>query len=174
MQSKVLRELQSQYLEALRLGSGRQADRVVQTALDQAIPVGEVYLDIFQPVAYEIGQLWQRNEFSVAQEHLATAIMERQMGDIHALFRATQIRARTLVLGCVAEEWHRLGARMVADFFEQDGWTVHYLGAAVPTETLVATPAHAAGAGGPREKSRLDRPVGANGLSRADDCGIRA
>jgi methanogenic corrinoid protein MtbC1 len=27
---------------------------------------------------------------------------------------------------------------MLADFFEQDGWTVYYLGAAVPTDTFIA------------------------------------
>jgi len=134
----VLPALRSAYLQALQHGSGRAADRVVEQALASQITAAAIYLDIFQPTAYEIGRLWQHNELTVAQEHLATAIIERQMGDLHPLFRPAAPRARTLVIGCVAEEFHRLGPRMVADFFEQDGWTVHYLGAAVPSDTFVA------------------------------------
>ncbi len=138
MTNQPLADLQALYLQALRLGSGRQADRALQTALDQRLPVESLYLDIFQPSAYEIGRLWQRNEFSVGQEHLATAIIERQMGDLHPLFRPAQARPKTVVMGCVADERHRLGIRMVADFFELDGWTVHDLGADVPTATFAA------------------------------------
>ena len=133
-----LSALRVDYLSAMRAGSGRAADRVVERALDAHVVVNDVYLSIFQTTAYEIGRLWQRNEFSVAQEHLATAIIERQMGDLHQQFKARRDRKRTLVIGCVEQEVHRVGSRMVADFFEQDGWTVHYLGAAVPTDTFIA------------------------------------
>lgn len=130
--------LQADYLEALRLGSGRAADQVVQQALDSGADAGDVYLDIFQPTAYEIGRLWQLNRFTVAQEHLATAIIERQMGELHPLFRPRHRRPQVLVIGCVPDEQHRVGARMVADFFEADGWTTYYLGAATPIDSFVA------------------------------------
>ncbi|NJN68567.1 MAG: hypothetical protein HC884_18585 [Chloroflexaceae bacterium] len=35
-------------------------------------------------------------------------------------------------------ELHELGVRMVADFFEIEGWDVYYLGANMPTEDVVA------------------------------------
>jgi methanogenic corrinoid protein MtbC1 len=130
--------LRADYLGAMRVGSGRAADRVVERALDEHVVVNDIYLGIFQAAAYEIGRLWQRNEFSVAQEHLATAIMERQMGDLHHYFKGRDDRKRTLLIGCVEHEFHRVGSRMLADFFEQDGWTVYYLGAAVPTDTFIA------------------------------------
>ena len=135
--ANAINHLQAAYLQALVVGSGREADRVVTAALDWALPPQRIYLDIFQPTAYAVGQLWQRNKVSVAQEHLATAIVERQMGELHPLFKPAHPRRRTLVLGCVPDEWHRVGARMVADFFEADGWTVHYLGANVPIRDLV-------------------------------------
>jgi methanogenic corrinoid protein MtbC1 len=133
-----LAELQPAYIQAMKIGSGRAADQVLQNALDAKLAVNDIYLDLFQPTGYEIGRLWQRNEFTVAQEHLATAIIERQMGELHPLFCPKQEKSKTLVIGCVDKELHRIGARMVADFFEQDGWTVYYLGATVPTEHFIA------------------------------------
>lgn len=129
--------LQERYLQAMVAGSGRAADKVVEAALDRRVRPQQIYLDIFQPTAYALGSMWQRNKISVAQEHLATAIIERQMGELHPLFRAPGDYGRTLVIGCVPGEWHRVGARMVADFFEAEGWQVHYLGASVPVSDMV-------------------------------------
>lgn len=134
----LLSDLQRNYLDAMRQGSSRHADQIVTKALDARLTANHIYLDIFQNTAYEIGRMWQRNQFSVAQEHLATAIIERQMGDLHPYFKPVRERSRRLVLGAVKEEQHRVGLRMVADFFEQDGWEVYYLGAAVPTNTFVS------------------------------------
>lgn len=130
--------LQQEYLDAMHQGSGRLADKVVEQALDQNISANRIYLDIFQNTAYEIGRKWQRNEFSVAQEHLATAIIEREMSDLRPYFKPVRERAKKMVLGAVDKELHRVGMRMVADFFEQDGWEVYYLGATVPTDTFLS------------------------------------
>lgn len=146
--SRVLKRIQADYLHAMKVGSGREADKVVEHALGLGVTVNAIYLDVFQPTAYEIGRLWQYNEFTVAQEHLATAIIERQMGEPHPLFRPKLAKPKKLVIGCVDQELHRVGARMVTDFFEQDGWTVDYLGERAP--------------------GRPDRPVIADGLSRGD------
>lgn len=132
-----IQTFRSDYLEAMRKGSGRMADKVVETALNSHLTANEIYLQVFQPTAYEIGAMWQRNEFSIAQEHLATAIIERQMGDMHTNFKPVRDRTRRLVIGAVDNEQHRVGIRMVADFFEQDGWDVYYLGAAVPVNTFL-------------------------------------
>lgn len=137
MTTPIPSDFQRRYLEAMLHGSGRDADRVVEQALAQGINAPHIYLDIFQPTAYEIGRLWQVNRISVAQEHLATAIIERQMGELHPYFRPRLRRQRRIVLGCAPDEWHRVGIRMVADFFEAEGWDVIYLGAAVPIPAFV-------------------------------------
>lgn len=133
-----MREYQSEYVEAMKKGSGRMADQVVENALDHNLTANDVYLDIFQDTAYEIGRMWQRNEFSVAQEHLATAIIERQMGDLRSFFKPFRTQSKRLVIGSVDKELHRVGVRMVVDFFEQDGWDVYYLGATVPSDTFIS------------------------------------
>jgi methylmalonyl-CoA mutase cobalamin-binding domain/chain len=132
-----LSRLRKAYLSALCIGDDRQADRVLDGSIEQGVSVNQIYLEIMQPAAYDIGALWQRNLVTVGQEHLATAIIERQMGQLHPHFIPRTDKGRTLVLGCVEGELHRVGARMVADFFEQDGWSVAYLGASTPIEEIV-------------------------------------
>jgi methanogenic corrinoid protein MtbC1 len=86
---------------------------------------------------YAIGERWQANEVSVAQEHMATAIVQAVM--TVALLRATPRAAanRRILLACVEGNQHALGLRMVADSFQLAGWEVRYLGASVPTVALV-------------------------------------
>ncbi|MDD4138379.1 MAG: cobalamin B12-binding domain-containing protein, partial [Methanoregula sp.] len=47
-------------------------------------------------------------------------------------------KGRSLVATCVSDELHDVGIRMVADFFEMDGWDTQYLGANVPAASIVA------------------------------------
>jgi methanogenic corrinoid protein MtbC1 len=39
----------------------------------------------------------------------------------------------------VGNELHELGVRMVADFFELEGWDTHYVGANAPAESILQT-----------------------------------
>ena len=121
------------YLAALRDGSGRMASQVVERALTANVTADELYMRVFQLAQWEVGRMWQRNEFTVAQEHLATAITERLMGELRPYFKPKHDRGRTLMLGCAAREMHTVGAKMLVDFFEADGWTVYYLGVATPS-----------------------------------------
>lgn len=44
---------------------------------------------------------------------------------------------RRAVMACAADELHELGARMVADFLQLDGWDVSFLSASVPISSIV-------------------------------------
>jgi len=125
-------DIQKIFLEAIRAGDSDQANFLLNRALEQGIDPTDIYLNIFQPSAYEIGRLWETEQISIGQEHVASAIIERQMGELHTRFKPEHPHQKKLLLGCVDREYHRIGLRMVADFFEMDGWKVYYMGAAVP------------------------------------------
>jgi methanogenic corrinoid protein MtbC1 len=44
---------------------------------------------------------------------------------------------RRMVATCVGGELHEIGVRMVADFFEMEGWDTYYLGANTPTTSIL-------------------------------------
>jgi methanogenic corrinoid protein MtbC1 len=44
---------------------------------------------------------------------------------------------RRMVATCVNGELHEIGARMVADFFELEGWDAYYLGANTPARSVL-------------------------------------
>lgn len=127
------------YLRAVRAGDRRLAFRVIDEAHAGGLDVGCIYLDVFEPVLREVGRLWQENEISVADEHLATAITQAAMVRLYE--RAYEWEADdgpTLVAACADVERHEVGLRMLCDLLELRGWRTRYLGASVPTESLVA------------------------------------
>lgn len=86
-----------------------------------------------------IGRLWQTNRISVAQEHYCSATTQLIMSQLYPHIFATAKKGRTLVATCVAGDLHEIGVRMVADFFEMDGWKTFYLGANTPHAGVIAT-----------------------------------
>lgn len=131
--------LADRYLEMLLDGDRREAIGLVMDAVQRGVPIKEFYLKVFQPVQYRVGELWQRNRISVAQEHYCTAATQLAMAMLYPRIFQTPKTGLKMVGTCVEDELHELGIRMVADFFEMEGWDTHYLGASTPTESVVET-----------------------------------
>jgi methanogenic corrinoid protein MtbC1 len=79
------------------------------------------------------------NLLSVAQEHYCTAATQLIMSQLYPHIFETEKNGRTLVATCVAGDLHEIGVRMVADFFEMEGWDTFYLGANAPTACVLET-----------------------------------
>ncbi|HYH45749.1 MAG TPA: cobalamin-dependent protein [Thermoanaerobaculia bacterium] len=120
------------YLQAAMRGQRDAAMGIVVESHSAGHSVLDLYLRILQPAQYEIGRLWECNEISVAEEHMATAITQSVMARLYPLLPKQQLcRGRMLLTG-VQGEMHQVGANMVADVLEFHGWEVRFLGTNLP------------------------------------------
>lgn len=132
-----LRSVYDTYLAALVKADRATCEAVVRGALDAGVPVRTLYDDLFRRSLYDIGEQWQANRISVATEHLATAMTEYLLNRVVApSIMNPQPSGRTIVVSCVANEFHQVGARMVADICEMKGWDSHFLGANTTLEDV--------------------------------------
>jgi len=131
--------LARQYLESLLSGDRRTASRLIMDRVQNGVDVKTIYMQVFQPSQREIGRLWQTNQISVAQEHFCTAATQMIMSQLYPYIFSGEYKERRLVAACVGGELHEIGARMVADFFEMEGWDTYFLGANTPPETVIQT-----------------------------------
>jgi methanogenic corrinoid protein MtbC1 len=127
------------YLDFLLQGERERASRLILDAVEGGIAVKTIYLDVFQVTQREVGRLWQTNQISVAQEHYCTAATQLIMSQLYPYIFGAPRRDRRFVGTCVGGELHGMGVRMVADFFEMDGWDTYYLGANTPMDAILAT-----------------------------------
>ena len=127
------------YGEALRVGDPRAAAVVVDDALASGLSSVEIHSRVIAPAMWGVGELWERGELTIAQEHLATAVSDHVLARLYpGVLGHVQRRGDTVVVAAVHGERHVLGLRMVADVFEGAGFDVRFLGADVPEGSLAA------------------------------------
>lgn len=129
--------LARQFLRLLLGGERHAASRLILDAVESGLPVREVYLHVFQPSQREIGRLWQTNQVSVAQEHYCTAATQLIMSQLYPRIFRTEKNGRRMVATSISGELHEIGVRIVADFFEMEGWDTYYLGANSPAQAVL-------------------------------------
>lgn len=132
-------EQASAMLAALLEGQRGRCVELAQQLVQRETDLPGFYLTVLQPCMYRVGSLWESGEISVAQEHLATSLVSRIMASIYQRLVPPESTLGTAVVTAAPQEYHELGARMVADMLELDGWDVLFLGANTPVEDIIRT-----------------------------------
>ena len=95
---------------------------------------------IIAPALWLIGELWQRGEISIGDEHIATEISIRVLALQREAQRVAQARVRhRVMLAAPAGDLHVVALRMVGNLLRDAGYDVVMLGADVPAEALGAS-----------------------------------
>jgi len=111
--------------------------KISENELSRNLDPGDFYENIARPALYRVGHGWENGELSVAQEHLATAMVQTVVANLQGrTLKSGKLLGRVLVAS-VAGELHDLGARMIAHSFSSDGWEVAFLGANTPINNLI-------------------------------------
>lgn len=138
MNSAIDKETYDAFRDGLLQGNRMICMHLVQDLLEkQNIPVADLYENLFQASMYEIGALWEANKISVATEHMATAIIESLLPLIYPHLFRQDYKGLKAVISCTPNEYHQVGAKMVADFFEIHGWDACFLGANTPVPDMI-------------------------------------
>ena len=130
-------QLAHSYINSLINGDRHTASKLIMDAVEKGVPVKTIYMEVFQKSQYEIGRLWLSNQVSIAVEHFCSAATQSIMSQLYTYIFTTSRVGKTMVAACVGGELHEIGIRMVADFFEMEGWDTYYLGANSPASTIL-------------------------------------
>jgi MerR family transcriptional regulator, light-induced transcriptional regulator len=129
---------------AAYLGTALNGDRnasvaLISRAVDRGADITDLYIHVFERVQHEVGRLWQIGKVTVADEHTVTATTRQVLSQLYPRIAGGFKHGHSLIATCVPGESHDIGARIIADFFELDGWDTVYLGADVPLASIVET-----------------------------------
>jgi methanogenic corrinoid protein MtbC1/DNA-binding transcriptional ArsR family regulator len=126
------------YFHTIMAGHEDRANALVNELLAHRIDMETIYFDVFEWAMERIGDLYARGETDEAHEHMASATTERMMGRVAQFYTPITRKAYRALFGAVAGNWHSLGLRMLSDGLRTQGWETLFLGANVPTASLVA------------------------------------
>ncbi len=125
------------YVNALLEGDKEKCSSIVNTVLAEEPDIKDVYVNLFQKAMYKLGNSWEKNLITTADEHLATRITEGLIEKTFALYKDSVSNGKTALISCIDKEYHELGAKMVSHIFELNGWKTYFLGASTPTKEIV-------------------------------------
>lgn len=130
-------DLSGPFLVALLSGDERGVEETLGEAAGRGADLAVVARDLIGPALDEVGRMWRAGELSVAEEHLATALVSRAFSRHASGVACPPLGAPRLVLSCLAGEFHELGVRIVSEVARSAGWQAEALGANTPREAAI-------------------------------------
>lgn len=122
----------------LAILEGRRDDALalLLAPLERGLAPTAVETEIVVPLQAEIGRMWQRGEIHVHEEHFGSQVVEEALVLLRGKLPRRAPNGKSVLVCSVVGNLHDLGARIVADHFEFDGWNAVRLGANVPGEDV--------------------------------------
>jgi MerR family transcriptional regulator, light-induced transcriptional regulator len=124
------------YLRALSRQDRGAAIGVASRAAETRTSVAEVIEQMLVPAQVEVGLRAQHDDWSIADEHAATAITEVVLGMLALRSPAPVPRPAPICVTTPQGEWHGMAARMVAEGLRARRWDAIYLGSDLPDDHL--------------------------------------
>lgn len=130
-------ERKNTFLVAILEGDHHACLTIAENCISTSDDVENFYMQIIQPVMYEVGMLWEEGTVSVAEEHLSSAIVSRVMATTSMIGLNPRPSLGKAVITAAPNEFHETGAWMISDILEREGWAVRYLGSNTPINDLL-------------------------------------
>ena len=97
---------------ALCAGYLEHAEEIISDARAQLSPVA-VLDDVLAPAMHRIGEMWEHEELTIAEEHVATSVTRRLLKTMSAALEVAPARSRErILLATSAAEQHTTGLLM--------------------------------------------------------------
>ncbi|WP_409228321.1 cobalamin B12-binding domain-containing protein [Gudongella sp. SC589] len=128
------------YDEFMELFSNNWKNRCVIWSIEQVeeerLTIPELYSDVLVPALYSIDDCPEDNPGCIWDEHVKTSIIRTIIETLYPtvikLAGKAQSKDRKIVLACPENEYHEIGLRIMADFFQINGYDVIYIGSNTP------------------------------------------
>lgn len=127
----------SEFMKALAVSDHHACLTICRQAKEEGITLPLMFQWIIFPAMVEVGVSWEHGKLSVAEEHAATAIVNKVLSALYFDADIPRGSRGSALVSASPNERHEMGAWMVATCLELDGWSVFYIGADVPAEDIV-------------------------------------
>jgi len=128
----------ARYLEPLLRGDRKSCRAVIEETLQRGIPANSVYVDIIWPVMVEIEKLLRADRITSIQEHLATRVNRTIVDQLQNKLPRRPRKNKKISVCCAPDELQELGAQIMTDLFESNGWEVRFLGGGLTNDDILS------------------------------------
>lgn len=109
--------------------------RLLDETIEEVGPLAG-YDELVRPALVEVGRRWERDELTVGDEHLITALTEQVLTDLSRRHTGSD---HVAVVACTPANRHRVGLLMVTDALGLAGWQPIVMAAQTPALDIART-----------------------------------
>lgn len=118
-------------------GRGGAGVRLALDLLDAGTSTEQVVTEVLAVAQTEVGIRWLSNQYTVADEHLASGVTQRALDAVASTIDEDG-ECGKVVVACAEGDWHSLPAQMFAELLRGHGFSVSFLGASTPVDHVEA------------------------------------
>ncbi len=133
----LLTKTRQEYLTSLFEAHRPKCRDLLRQAHQGGISATDLLLEVIWPAMDDVAQLFREDRIDFVTEHIATRINRALADQLQADLHIAVPTGQKLILTCSDTQTHELGAQIIADLFEADGWEVRFVGSGVPMDELV-------------------------------------
>lgn len=122
------------FMNALEQMDSKMLENVLINA-ETDYGINGVIENVLVPLMEEIGEGWRKGNLRISHEHLASHVIRTYLGSLLASHKSSPSAPNVLVT-TPADQWHDIGALIIAVTAASEGWNVTYLGANLPSEEI--------------------------------------
>lgn len=127
------------YIDSLLKGDKKECIKIVDLLLNKGTKVEEIYFGLLQRSMHRMGQLWQKRQTTIVDEGIAADITYNIISLIYPRIASGPKNGLKIFITCIDKEHHSLGARIVSDIFELNGWKSTFAGPCVPCADILVS-----------------------------------
>jgi methanogenic corrinoid protein MtbC1 len=106
-------------------------------AQDRGVPASKLLKMVIWPAMEQVEKLYREDHISLITEHMATRINRMLADQLQGYLARQPKHGRRMVVTCGHGEMEELGAQIIADLFEAQGWSLWFLGSGVPNDEIL-------------------------------------
>lgn len=126
------------YIEQVFQGRRAEAREIIFGAHDRGFEAAKLLQNVIWPALDQIEKLYRSHHMSLITEHMAVRINRTMADQLQGALPRRPKSGKRMVVTCGHGESEELGAQIIADLFESQGWSVWFVGSGVPNDEILS------------------------------------
>jgi methanogenic corrinoid protein MtbC1 len=130
------------YMQPLIAGRRAECFSLIADALHTGQSAEEIICDVVWPAMVQVDRLFRDDRINSAAEHMACRINQAVVGQLQPKLNQEPRNHKRVLVTCGVGDQEELGAGVVADLLQADGWEVFHVGGGVPEDEVLTMVGH--------------------------------
>lgn len=130
--------LLTRYMQPLLAGRRAECFNLIARVIHDSHDAEELVYDVVWPAMVQIERLYRDDRIDTAIDNMACRINRTVADQLQAHLRKQPPNGKRIIITCADAEREELGAQMLADLFQADGWEPYFIGPGVPHDEILA------------------------------------